>query len=48
MVTEVDYNCCEHKITYREVKSLCCTPETNVTACVNYTQIKKKFKTTKN
>ena len=30
----------------RLVKSLSCTPETNVTLCVNYTSIKKKKKGT--
>ena len=30
---------CENSITYKLVESLCCTPETNVTLCVNYTQI---------
>ena len=29
-------------ITYREVESLLCPPETNVTPCVSCTQIKKK------
>lgn len=30
---------------YQYVTSLCCTPETYVTLCINCTQIKKKFKT---
>ena len=29
---------------YKLVKSVSCTPETNVTLCVNYTQTKKKKK----
>jgi len=29
---------------YKLIKSLSCTPETSVTLCVNYTQIKKKKK----
>ena len=28
----------EHSITYRDVKSLHCSSETNVTLCANYTQ----------
>jgi len=32
---------CEDSIDYRFVGSLCCTPETNVTLCVNYTSILK-------
>lgn len=32
----------ERGLTYRVVQSLCSTPKTNVTAWVNYTQIKKK------
>ena len=34
----------ERSIVYELVKSLCWTPETNVTLCVNYTQIFKKWK----
>ena len=41
MVTGGSYTCGEHSITYREIESLCCTSEMNVTLCVNYTQ---KFK----
>lgn len=33
--------CGEHSITYRKAESLCCTPEADVTLCVNYAQIKK-------
>lgn len=40
MVTQGSYACGEQSIMYREVESLCYTPETNVTLCVNYTQIK--------
>jgi len=42
MVTEVSYTCGEHRMTYREVESLCCIPESKVTSYVNYTQKKKK------
>ena len=31
-----------HSIMYKLVKSPSCTLETNVTLCVNYTQIKRK------
>ena len=44
MVTHGNYACSEHGIRYRLGKSLCCTPKTNVTLCVNYTSIKKKKK----
>lgn len=40
MLTDGSYTCGEHSIIYRVVESLCCTPETNETLCVNYTQIK--------
>ena len=40
MVTDGNYTCgSEHSITYRDVESLCCTPATNITLCVNCTQI---------
>ena len=39
MVTDGSYTCGEHNITYR-VELLCCTPENNVTLCVNSTPIK--------
>ena len=29
---------------YRDLESPCCTPETNVTLCVNYTQIQNFLK----
>lgn len=32
----------EHRITYRVVESLCCTPETNAALCVNYTSINQQ------
>lgn len=38
MVTDGSYAYGEHSIMYT-VQSLCCTPETNVTLGVNYTQI---------
>ena len=34
-----NYTCGEHSVTSRDVESLCCTPETNITLCVNFTQI---------
>ena len=42
MVTDGRYTCGEQNTIYREIKPHCCTPETNITLCVNYTQIKKK------
>ena len=39
--TDDSYTDDEHGITCRLVESLCCTPETNVTLCLNYTSIKK-------
>ena len=42
MVTVGNYTCGEHSITYRDVESLYCTPETNITLCVNCASIKKK------
>ena len=42
MGTDGSYTCGEHSIMYKLVKSLSCTPETNVTLCVNYTQIKRE------
>lgn len=43
MVTDSSYTC-EHSITYRVAESLCCTSETNLTLCINYTSVKKKKK----
>jgi len=43
MVTDGSY-IYEHRIMYKVVESLCCTPTTHVTLCVNYTSIKKKGK----
>ena len=40
MMTSGSCTCDEHGIMHRVVKPLCCTSETNVTLCVNYTQIK--------
>ena len=37
-MADSSYTCNEHSITYKLVESLCCTPETNVTLGVNYTQ----------
>ena len=42
MVTEGSFTCGEHNIKYRLAESVSCTPETNVTLCVNYTSIEKK------
>ena len=39
-MTDGSYACGEQGIMYRLVKSLCWTPETNVTLCINYTSIK--------
>ena len=41
MGTDGSYTCSEHIIMYIEVESLYCIPETNVTLCVDYNQIKK-------
>ena len=38
--TDGSHTCGEHSIMYKLVQSLSCTPETNVTLCVNYTRIK--------
>ena len=38
------YTCDEQSVMYKLVKLLCCTPETNVTLCVNYTSIIKRRK----
>ena len=38
----------KYNIMYRLVGSLCCTPETNVALCVNYTSIKNKRKVSRN
>ena len=38
MVADGSYIGGEHSIMYREVESLCATPETNVMFCVNYTE----------
>ena len=49
MVTEGAYMCGEHSKMHQELESLCCTPESNVTLCINYIQIlkiKKKKKET--
>ena len=42
MVTDGSHPCGEHIMIYREVESLCGTPETNITLSVNYTEVKKK------
>ena len=46
VVTKGGYTYGEHSIMCRKVESLCCTPETNITLCVNYTdkKLKKKIK----
>ena len=45
MVIDDSNICGKYSITYREVESSCCTPETNVTHSlyVNQTQIQKLF-----
>ena len=43
-MTDGRYTCGVHSITYREVESLCCTPENNVTLCQPYSkQINKQI-----
>ena len=42
MVTGGSYSCGEHSITYRLVRSLCCTPETNIALYVTCTSVRKK------
>lgn len=39
MVAGGSYPCDEHMIKYRDLDSLCCTPEINETLYINYTQI---------
>ena len=39
--------CGDHFVMYIIVKSPCCTPETNIILCVNYTSIKKERKISK-
>lgn len=34
-------SCGDHFAVYKNIKSLCCTPETNLVLYVNYTSIKK-------
>lgn len=46
MVTHGSYTCGEQTIMYTEVELLCYTPETSVTLCVIYMQIKNFFKYT--
>lgn len=41
IVTGGSYARADHRVTYREVESLCSPSETNVTLGVNYTQVKK-------
>ena len=41
MVTDDSYTCGEHSMMYKLVKSLCCTPETEVTFYVDSTHIKQ-------
>lgn len=41
------YPCGGHRVTSQLVESLCCTHETNVTLCVNYTLMEKKIKLAK-
>ena len=39
-MTNGSYAYDENIIVYRVFESLCCTPETKVTFCINYTQMK--------
>ena len=39
-----NYTYGEHFVMYINVKSLCCTPETNIIFCFNYISIKKTQK----
>ena len=41
-VTDGDYPCGEHSVMYREVASLCFTPETKVALCQLYSNKKIK------
>ena len=44
MVTDGYQTCCDdHFIMYLIVRSLCCTPETNIILYINYTSIKRMF-----
>lgn len=38
MVTDSSHICGEDSTAYREFESQCCTSETNVPLCINYTQ----------
>lgn len=38
MVTDGGYTSGENNIMSREVESLCCVPDTNITLCINYTK----------
>ena len=43
MWTNVNQTYCgDHFAIYRNIESLCCTPETNIILYINYTSIKKK------
>ena len=33
----------EHRVMYRNVESICCALETNITLCVNYISIKNEL-----
>ena len=32
----------DHFVMYKNIESVCCTPETNITLCVNYNSFFKK------
>ena len=40
--------CGDHFTVYTNIEPLCCTPETNVILCINYTSIKKILNVTSN
>ena len=44
LIALYDNGCGKHSIAYKLTESLCCTRGTNVTLCVNDTQIEKKIK----
>ena len=44
MVTDGDYTYGEQIVTYQLIKSLCCTPEANITLYVNCASVIKNLK----
>lgn len=41
MIIDGSNACGEHSIPYRQVESLCCIPETKLTLCTSFIEIKK-------